>query len=140
MRGRMLNGKCLRGTNEVVRNKRDEERMVLRKWVTATFYHRETALAYGVVINISKTGACLVTNTAVGPGWTGQLALSVYPRPDVFETEACVVWSGQNGSEEPVHGIRFTRVPSAKRRELRELLKSNQIPARNQNSERSRSQ
>src|SRR3970040_3017824 len=66
-----------------------------RKPVTVAFQDGETSLAYGVVTNISETGACVVTDSEVGQGRIVLLRMSFYRHADLFETEARVVWSGK---------------------------------------------
>ena len=56
-------------------------------------------LTYGVVTNLSLTGACIVTDSPLAPGSDVDLKLSFYHSPDLYEIGARVVWNRRGGPE-----------------------------------------
>ncbi len=50
-------------------------------------------LAYGVLTNVSVTGACIVIDSWLAPGSDVDLKLSFYQQPCLHEIAARVVWS-----------------------------------------------
>ena len=107
---------------------RSSRRLTPRKPVTVALEDGEASRAYGVVTNISETGACVVTDSVVGQGRIVLLRMSFYRHADLFETEARVVWSGQEGSSSstPVvlQGVQFTQLADRELTRLRALLAS----------------
>ena len=73
---------------------RSSPRLTPRTPVTVAVQDGETSLAYGVVTNISETGACVMTDTTVGKGRIVMLRMSFYRHADLLETPARIVWSG----------------------------------------------
>jgi hypothetical protein len=53
-------------------------------------------LGYGVIANISETGACVWTNQELDPGMRLSLRVSFAHPPEVHEITGDVVWSDDN--------------------------------------------
>ncbi len=109
---------------------RSSPRLTPRKPVTVAVQDGETSLAYGVVTNISETGACVMTDTTVGKGRIVMLRMSFYRHADLLETPARIVWSGPeldspHGVPSAVlQGVQFTHLGDRERSRLRDLLDS----------------
>jgi hypothetical protein len=85
-------------------------------------------LAYGVVRDLSDSGACIITNTGLTPGRSYQFRMSFFGG-DLLEAVARVVWreSRRSDGSEPVgvpHGIEFTDINEANLENLRRILKT----------------
>jgi len=80
---------------------------------TAAVFGDSQLLTYGVVTNLSVTGACIVTESEMAPGSDVDLKLSFYRYPDLYEIGARVVWNRCGGAREKgfeglqLHGVRF---------------------------------
>ena len=107
---------------------RSSRRLTPRKPVTVAVEDGEASRAYGVVTNISETGACVVTDSVVGQGRIVFLRMSFYRHADLFETEARVVWSGQEKGRSSLRavlqGVQFTQLSDRELAKLRALLDS----------------
>ncbi len=85
-------------------------------------------LAYGVLTNVSVTGACIATDTRLAPGSYVDLTLSFYRQPCLYELAASVVWSRPGGPHEtgleglPLHGVQFTLSSALQKSRLHTLL------------------
>jgi hypothetical protein len=104
--------------------------------VTVAIHDRENPFAYGVVTNISHSGACVVTATPLPTGTTVFLRISFYQQPDMFETKARVVWSREDSRKEKepenpegflFHGVQFAETPTKQRSRLLQLLDSTEF-------------
>ena len=88
-------------------------RMAPKHAATAAVCRNSQQLAYGVVTNVSVTGACIVTDSRMDPGSDVDLKLSFYRQPDLYEIGARVVWNRRGGAREKafeglqLHGVRF---------------------------------
>ena len=106
---------------------RSSRRLTPRKPVTVAVEHGEASL-YGVVTNISETGACVVTDSTVGQGRIVLLRMSFYRHADLFETQARVVWSGEERGSSSMRavlqGVQFTELSDRELMKLRGLLDS----------------
>ena len=111
-------------------------RFAPRKSVTVAIHEKDTAFAYGIVTNISPSGACVVTATPLPTGSTVFLRVSFYRRPEMFETKARVVWSREDTRHQDspdvtqgllFHGMQFADVPTAQRARLLQLLDSSEF-------------
>ena len=81
--------------------------------------------AYGVVANISETGACLLTNGVFGVGERLSLQLSFAREPVPFETTGRVVWTGATQDRGVLrYGLQFGDAASPTREQLRSLIAS----------------
>ena len=113
---------------ELSQQNRSNRRLTPRKPVTVAFEDGEESLAYGVVTNISETGACVVTDSTVGQGRIVLLRMSFYRHGDLFETQARVVWSGEergaSSSRAVLQGVQFTQLSDRELVKLRGLLES----------------
>lgn len=114
---------------------RISRRFAPRNSVTVAIHDKEMPFAYGIVTNISPSGACVVTATPLPTGSTVYLKVSFYRRPDMFEAKARVVWSREDHrramAQEPqsgqgllFHGVQFADVPTAQRARLLQMLDS----------------
>lgn len=103
-------------------------RVAPKQAATAAVYENGQRLAYGIVTNISVTGACIVTDAALEPGHDVTLKLSFYQEPDLFEFTARIMWQregavGEKGFEGlQLHGVRFEKLSAVWRARLHELL------------------
>ena len=115
---------------ELSQPNRSSRRLTPRKPVTVAFQDGETSLAYGVVTNISETGACVVTDSSVGQGRIVLLRMSFYRHADLFETQARIVWSGKERGtfaslpSAVLQGVQFTQLTDRELGKLRQLLAS----------------
>jgi len=110
-------------------------RMAPGHTATAAVLHRQRPwdsqqLAYGVLTNVSVTGACIVTDTYLAPASEVDLKLSFYQQPGLFEIAARVAWSRRAGAREkgleglPLHGVQFTFSSALEKSRLHALLAS----------------
>ncbi len=80
---------------------------------TAAVFRDSQQLTYGVVTNLSVSGACIVTDSRLAPGSNVDLKLSFYRYPDLYEIGARVVWNRRGRAREngfeglQLHGVRF---------------------------------
>jgi len=107
---------------------RSSRRLTPRKPVTVALESGDATRAYGVVTNISETGACVVTDSAVGQGRIVLLRMSFYRHADLFEAQARVVWSGEergpSSTRAALQGVQFTELSDRELLKLRGLLDS----------------
>jgi hypothetical protein len=109
---------------------RSNRRLTPRKPVTVAVQDGDAALAYGVITNISESGACVVTDTFIGQGRIVLLRMSFYRQSDLFETEARIVWSEEeikamrSMSAAVLQGVQFTGLSDPEQSRLRKLLDS----------------
>jgi Tfp pilus assembly protein PilZ len=75
-------------------DKRRAVRVVPSRAITVAIEDHGVPRAYGVVANISETGACVLTNGAFRVGERLLLQLSFAREPVPLETVGDVVWSG----------------------------------------------
>ena len=107
---------------------RSSRRLTPKKPVTVAVHVGETDLAYGVVTNISESGACVMTDASVGQGRIVMLRMSFYRHGDLLETPAQVVWSGPEldspyGVPSAVlQGVQFTHLSGGESSRLQDLL------------------
>lgn len=115
---------------------RVSRRFAPRNSVTVAVHDRDYPFAYGIVTNISPSGACVVTATPLPTGTTVFLKVSFYKQPDMFETKARVVWSREDSRIEKgweaiegllFHGVQFAETPTKQRSRLLQLLDSEEF-------------
>lgn len=105
-------------------------RMAPKHAATASVFRDSHQLAYGVVTNVSETGACIVTDSRLAPGSDIDLKLSFFQQPDLYEVSARVVWNRRGGIREKgleglqLHGVQFTLASALQRSRLHALLDS----------------
>jgi len=103
-------------------------RVAPKQSATAAVYRHRQQIAYGVITNVSVTGACIVTDNSLLAGSDVELKLSFYQEPRLFDLPARVVWNRLGGvADEGVagmqlHGVRFTKVSALQRSELHSVL------------------
>ena len=103
--------------------------------VTVALLEENLPIAYGVVRDISESGACIMTNASLNPGRTYQFRMSFFGG-EILEAVARVVWrerSKSNGSE-PVgipHGIEFVDINDANLKNLRRILDAGEFGVKN---------
>lgn len=96
---------------------------------TAAVYLGERQFAYGILANVSESGACIVTDNQLEPGADVQLKLSFYEQPKLIETQARVIWNRRGRTEDGglagllLHGVKFMGVPAQQQTLLTELLR-----------------
>jgi hypothetical protein len=80
--------------------------------------------AHGEITNISETGACLVAGRLFQEDETVLLRINFYNQPDVFVTQAVIVWSREE--EHPkypgAHGVRFRFSEALQQERLKGIL------------------
>ena len=98
--------------------KRTIRRMAPKHAATAAVFMDSQPPVYGVLTNVSVTGACIVTDRCLARGSDVDLKLSLYQQLGIYKIAARVVWSRRAGAREegfeglPLHGVQFT-LPSA---------------------------
>lgn len=103
-------------------------RLAPRHSATAAVYAGREQLAYGVLTNVSQTGACIVTDSLFAAGADVNLKLSFYQQPELIETPARVVWNRVGADTEghlqglQLYGVRFTQTPEPEAHRLSQLL------------------
>ncbi|GMR22012.1 MAG: hypothetical protein BMS9Abin37_0335 [Acidobacteriota bacterium] len=103
-------------------------RMEPKHAATAAVFRDSQQLAYGVVTNISVTGACIVTDSRLDPGSDVNLKLSFYQQRNLYELGARVVWNRRGGAREKgfeglqLHGVQFTLSGALQKSRLHALL------------------
>lgn len=104
-----------------------------RNAATAAVFRESQQLAYGVVTNVSATGACIVTDSPLAPGSDVHLKLSFYQQPELYEIGARVVWNRRGGAREKgfeglqLHGVHFTLASAMLKSRLHALLASEEF-------------
>jgi hypothetical protein len=82
-------------------------------------------LAYGVLANVSETGACIWTDGLLEPGLSLRLRISFANPPEVHEVAARVVWgdTSQAGAEMPLrrYGLEWCDASPACVQRIRDL-------------------
>jgi Tfp pilus assembly protein PilZ len=73
-------------------------RIVPRSPITVAIQDGGVPYAYGVVANISESGACIWTDAGLDPGTTLSLRLSFPRRSQPLDAEGVVVWGEPRGS------------------------------------------
>ena len=110
--------------------KRTIQRLAPKHAATAAVFTDSQQRDYGVLTNISMTGACLVTDRPLAPGSEVYLKLSFYHQPRLCKIAARVVWSRRAGAREegfeglPLHGVQFTLSSALEKLRLHALLAS----------------
>ena len=95
---------------------------------TAAVFQDGQKLAYGVVINMSVTGACIVTDHRLVEGHDMTLKLSLYKQAELFEIPARIVWVRKGGARElgaeglQLHGVKFTESSATLKARLHNVL------------------
>ena len=103
-------------------------RMAPKQAATVAVFRDSQQLAYGVVTNVSVTGACIVTDSRLAPESDVDLKLSFYRQTDLYEIGARVVWNRRGGAGEKgfeglqLHGVRFTLWSALQKSRLHALL------------------
>ncbi len=103
-------------------------RMAPKTPATAAVFQDGQKLAYGVVINMSVTGACIVTDRRLAEGHDMTLKLSLYKQAELFEIPARVIWVRQGRAQElgvdglQLHGIKFTESSATLKARLHAVL------------------
>ncbi len=99
--------------------------------VTVALLEENLPIAYGVVRDLSESGACIMTNISLTPGRTYQFRMSFFGG-EILEALARVVWRESlrpNGSElvGVPHGIEFTDINEANLENLRRILRTGEF-------------
>lgn len=103
-------------------------RMEPKHAATAAVFRDSQQLAYGVVTNLSVTGACIVTDSRLEPGSNVELKFSFYQQASLYELPARVVWNRRGGAREKgfeglqLHGVQFTLSSALQKSRLHTLL------------------
>jgi Tfp pilus assembly protein PilZ len=106
-------------------DKRRAVRVVPRRAITVAIDDHGVPRAYGVVANISETGACVLTNGAFQVGERLTLQLSFAREPVPVETVCDVVWTGATQDRGVLrYGLQWTEASNPKREHLKSLISS----------------
>jgi hypothetical protein len=102
--------------------------------VTVALLEENLPIAYGVVSDLSESGACVTTNTSLSPGKAYQFKMSFFGG-EILEAAARVVWrrAHRTNGIEPLgipHGIEFTDMTSTHLESLRRILRSGDFGAK----------
>ncbi len=103
-------------------------RMAPKHAATVAVFRNSQQLAFGVVSNLSATGACIATAIRLAPGSDVDLKLAFYRQPTLYEIAARVVWSRPCGADEKgfegllLHGVYFTLSSALQKSRLHALL------------------
>lgn len=103
-------------------------RMAPKTPATAALFREGQRLAYGVVVNMSASGACIVTDSRLPEGRDLTVKLSLYKQAELFEIPARVVWVRKGGSQESgfeglqFHGVHFTKPSATLKARLHSIL------------------
>ena len=107
---------------------RTNRRRAPKRAATAAVFTDSQQPAYGVLTNVSVTGACIVTDSRLAPGSEVDLKVAFYKQPRLYEIAARVVWSRRAGTREkgfegmPLHGVQFTLSSALQKLRLYALL------------------
>ena len=106
-------------------DKRRALRVVPRRAITVAIDENGVPRAYGVVANISETGACVLTNGSFRVGERLVLQLSFAREPVPVETVGDVVWSGATQDRGVLrYGVQWAEGSRPSREHLRALISS----------------
>ncbi len=104
-------------------------RFVPGKSVTAALLHHNVPVAYGVVIDLSEEGACIMTDAILHKDRNYLFRMSFF-EGELLETEARIVWAKRKTPVDPKmpvtipHGLEFTDMAEASLRNLKSILGS----------------
>lgn len=101
------------------------KRFVPEKSVTVAFVDKEFPVAYGVVKNISETGACIITDSILSERRPFKVRMSFF-LDEMLEAEARLVWSNvvDHDLHETHYGVQFTDASGSMKERLTEILGS----------------
>jgi hypothetical protein len=94
-----------------------------------------TPPAYGLVANISESGACIAADDCYSSGRYVLVGFRFRNYPSLFETKARVVWNESHTEEAHVtgnvflHGLQFTALTADKQQFLHQVLEFVRRPA-----------
>ncbi len=99
--------------------------------VTVALLEENLPLAYGVVRDLSESGACIMTNVSLTPGKSYLFRMSFFGG-EILEAVARVVWRERHGADgaEPIgvpHGIEFTDINDLNLEGLRRILQTREF-------------
>jgi hypothetical protein len=102
--------------------------------VTVALLEENLPIAYGVVSDLSETGACVTTNAGLSAGKTYQFKMSFFGG-QILEAATRVVWrrAPRPNESEPAgipHGIEFTDMNRAHFESLKRILRSEDFGAK----------
>ncbi len=115
---------------------RASRRFAPRNSAMVAIHDDDAPFAYGVVTNISPSGACVVTTTSLPTGSTVFLRVSFYQQPEMLETRGRIVWSREDRMGNPIHepmdaflfhGVQFYGISTKQRSRLHQLLDSSEF-------------
>jgi len=109
---------------------RTNRRMAPKHAATTAVFRDSHELAFGAVINVSMTGACIATVIRLVSGSVVNLEFSFYRQPNLYAIGARVVWNRRGGIGDEgfegllLHGVQFTLFSALQKSRLRALLAS----------------
>ena len=102
---------------------RASARFVPRRSVTVAFEGGENPTAYGVVANLSESGACVWTDARLETGEHVRLSLSFAREPLPVPAEGQVVWSGPVANSKGRRcGLRWDDTLGTEGQRLRQMI------------------
>ena len=119
-------------------NSRMIRRLEPRHAATAAVLHKQNPwdsqqLDYGLLTNVSVTGACIATDSYLAPGSRVDIKVSFYQQLSLFEIAARVAWSRRAGAHETgfeglsLHGVQFAFSSTLQKSRLHALLASQEF-------------
>jgi hypothetical protein len=106
---------------------RRSKRILPKDSVTVALVDKDYPVAYGVVKDISESGACIITDSPLDKDRDVTLKMSFY-RSEMLAAGGRVVWAGSaetSGSFKGTrHGVEFTALSTAERKHLQKILDS----------------
>ena len=111
--------------NQILEGRQDRRanpRWTLQQTVVLTVQDQQILPSYGVLHDITESGAGIINDHLLETGRSVRLKLGLTETREPFETEARIVWSQNGLSIGALHGVEFTGLSEAGRQELKELL------------------
>ena len=101
---------------------RKAERLIPRKPITVAVERPGAARVYGVVVNISVDGVCVLTDAALAPGQNVQIELSFPEHHRTVHAPGRAVWLGPPDPDTVRCGLQFAW-PKSPQSELQALIR-----------------
>jgi len=107
-----------------------------RNYVTVAFHRNNIPFTYGLISNISPTGACVVTTSPMPKDTEVFLKLSFYQHSELFETTARILWCREGSDREKqkhgfqglvFHGVQFLELDDSQKTKLNNMLESSEF-------------
>jgi hypothetical protein len=97
---------------------RSRARVSPRSAVTAAIEEVDRPLAFGIVANISDTGACICTDGMFPVGDSVVVQLSFRGEAQPMSVQGCIVWCGHDADHTFRYGVQWIQVAGGRLRRL----------------------